>query len=175
MLARFKQYHHDPQDPDSLSSDQIYSILVDRHGALWVGTSNALDLFDPNTGTSRRFEPLKEVSGLSGSPIYTMYEDRKGNIWLGTSNGLDRFNPADETFVHYKHDTQDPDSLSDSPVVAIKEDLQGDLWVGTMDSGLDRLEYSSPRRYVSSTAPPPIVTAVCTAITVALHSFLITS
>ena len=139
----FKQYHHDPQDPDSLSSDQIYSILVDRHGALWVGTSNALDLFDPNTGTSRRFEPLKEVSGLSGSPIYTMYEDRKGNIWLGTSNGLDRFNPADETFVHYKHDTQDPDSLSDSPVVAIKEDLQGDLWVGTMDSGLDRLEYSS--------------------------------
>ncbi len=136
----FKQYHHDPLNPTSLSSDQIYSIHVDRHGVLWVGTSNGLDLFDPTTGKSRRFEPLQDSNSLSGLPVYAIYEDRKGYLWFGTNAGLDQFNPVTETFTHYKYDPQDPASLSDSQVVAIKEDLQDDLWVGTMDGGLNRLD-----------------------------------
>jgi len=137
--GEFKQYHHNPADPQSLSSDQVYSTLVDRHGQLWVGTAGALDLFDPQTGKSKRYVPIEDSNSLIGLPVHTIFEDRNGRLWLGTGNGLDQFDPVTETFFHYRPDPGDPNSLSDQHVTAIEEDLQGNLWVGTADSGLNRL------------------------------------
>ena len=141
--GEFKQYHHDPADPESLSSDQIYSILVDRHGLLWVGTDSALDLFDPETGKSKRYVPEETKNSLSGLPVHTIFESRDGRLWLGTGNGLNQFDPAAETFISYHPNPNDPNSLSDEHVVAIEEDLRGDLWIGTVDSGLNRLNRQS--------------------------------
>jgi ligand-binding sensor domain-containing protein/signal transduction histidine kinase len=136
--GEFKQYHHDPADPESLSSDQVYSTLVDRHGLLWVGTAAALDLFDPETGKSRRYIPADDSSGISGLPVNTIFEGLDGMLWIGTNNGLDQFNPSTGTFTHYRHNPINPNSLSDNHISAIEEDLQGSLWIGTLENGLNR-------------------------------------
>ena len=38
IASRFPVYRHDPQDPNSLSSDTVRAVVEDRSGSLWVGT-----------------------------------------------------------------------------------------------------------------------------------------
>ena len=47
----FTVYHHDPANPDSLSSDHARAVLVDVRGRIWVGTSDAgINILDPASG-----------------------------------------------------------------------------------------------------------------------------
>src|SRR6266404_6892303 len=48
--GRSIRYGHDPNDPFSLSSDDLRSSGEDRTGKFWVATNGGLDSFDPKTG-----------------------------------------------------------------------------------------------------------------------------
>ena len=70
----------------------------------------------------------------------TLYEDRQGRLWIGTrGGGLDRFDRAEETFVHFRHDSGDPHSLSHDVVLSTLQDGSGTMWIGT-HAGLDRFD-----------------------------------
>jgi ligand-binding sensor domain-containing protein len=47
--GRTIRYRHDPNNPFSLSSDEIKATGEDRTGTFWVGTSEGLDAFDRDT------------------------------------------------------------------------------------------------------------------------------
>ena len=40
---RFVDFRHNPNDPNSISSDQIYALYEDNKGNLWVGTLEVQD------------------------------------------------------------------------------------------------------------------------------------
>jgi len=130
----FTVYRHDENDPTSISSNYIESMLVDREGTLWIGTYGAgLNKYDP---TSDRFTHVRhnpdEPRSLSDDYITYLYEDRSGTLWIGTLNaGLNRYDRETDTFVHYRYDPGNPQSLSDDNVRRIYEDQQGTLWIGT--------------------------------------------
>jgi signal transduction histidine kinase/ligand-binding sensor domain-containing protein len=70
------------------SSDiAVDSLLIDRRGALWIGTSDQ--------GIYRiykdKLQHFQSADGLSGDHVLNLYEDREGNIWAGTNKGIDRF------------------------------------------------------------------------------------
>jgi len=96
-------YSHNPDDPESLSSNQILSILEDRKGFLWVGTGgNGLNKLDLSTGKSQRFGVR---DGLPNPTITGLIADRAGNMWVSTYKGLSRYNPHTGEFQTYdKHD-----------------------------------------------------------------------
>jgi signal transduction histidine kinase/streptogramin lyase len=136
----FTVYQHDPDDPTSLSSNEVRAILEDQAGILWVGTNyGGLNLFDPRTEQFIHYQHDPDDPGsLSEDRIRVLYEDRSGNLWIGTwSGGLNRLDRATGTFVHYQHDADDPFSLSDNRVRAIYEDRAGVLWVGTSGGGIN--------------------------------------
>ena len=64
------------------------SLLVDRHGDLWVGLLEGLE-YRTAQGIARSAPPL----GLSGRAVGAIFEDREGNVWTSTSAGIDRFRP----------------------------------------------------------------------------------
>jgi signal transduction histidine kinase/CheY-like chemotaxis protein/ligand-binding sensor domain-containing protein len=141
-----KAYRRDPDDPNSLSDDWIYSVYIDRAGTLWVGTGfGGLNRLNPtqDTFTHYRSDPANPRS-LSADRVWRIYEDRGGALWVGTEAGLDRLDPASGTFLHYKHDPQDPASLSDSFINSIFEDRLGNLWIGTR-RGLNKLDRATGR------------------------------
>ncbi|MFZ6720455.1 triple tyrosine motif-containing protein [Undibacterium sp. Ji49W] len=62
------------------------SLLIDRHGDLWVGLLDGLELH-----TARRITRATPRQGLSGRAVGAIFEDQEGNIWTSTSSGIDRF------------------------------------------------------------------------------------
>jgi ligand-binding sensor domain-containing protein len=52
---QFTHYRHDPDDPNTLSSDNVAALYQDRQGILWIGTDGGgLNSFDPTTETFTR-------------------------------------------------------------------------------------------------------------------------
>ena len=43
---RFKHYRHNPDDPNSLTSNNVYTIYGDRNGHIWVGQESGISDFD---------------------------------------------------------------------------------------------------------------------------------
>jgi signal transduction histidine kinase/ligand-binding sensor domain-containing protein/CheY-like chemotaxis protein len=141
-----KQYRHDPGDLNSIGSDEIESLFIDRNGILWIGGAyGGLDRFDPGRGVFTHYRHESGVEGsLDSGVIFWIYQDSRGTLWFATVGGLDRLDPGAGTFVHYKHDPRDPDSLSNSLVYRVYEDRRGNLWVGT-EQGLNKLDRATGR------------------------------
>lgn len=83
----FTVFTHDPYNKYSLSSNACSTLLVDRHGRLWIGTLNrGLNLYDDRT---QRFYPIDMSDPASPDAgnyeISLLAEDPEGNIWVGTS------------------------------------------------------------------------------------------
>lgn len=126
------QYRNNPLDVNSLGSDMLEAICIDKSGIIWIGTfASGLDRFDPGTGRFTHFRHRQtDPSSINSDSIQALCADRDGALWIG-GDGLDRFNPGINTFTHYKNRPDDPASLSCNEVRVIYEDKQGELWIGT--------------------------------------------
>lgn len=143
---RFQVLRHDPDDPDSLSYNDLKCVYEDREGILWIGTFGAgLNRYDPRTGhvTRYRNDPA-DSSSLANDIVRALVEDRSGALWVGTQGGgLDRLDRASGRFEHFRADPADPRALADGDVRVLYEDRAGTLWVGTAGGGLHRRDGTS--------------------------------
>ncbi|MCP4541126.1 MAG: PAS domain S-box protein, partial [Chloroflexi bacterium] len=140
----FTSYAHDPDNPESLGSDNILAVFIDKQNVLWVGTDNGLDKFDASAETFIHYghEPNND-SSLSHNVVGAIFEDEKGGLWVGTrGGGLNRFEKETESFTRYLNDKDNPDSISDNFVYSINEFERGEIWVahGGDGIGLDILD-----------------------------------
>jgi signal transduction histidine kinase/ligand-binding sensor domain-containing protein/DNA-binding response OmpR family regulator len=96
---QFTTFWHDPDNPNSISSNQIISIHEDKSGGLWFGTDGGgLNKFNRESG---EFIQYTVKDGLPSDVINGILEDKQGNLWLSTNNGLSRFNSESEQFRNY--------------------------------------------------------------------------
>jgi len=130
---------------NSINNNAIFMIYEDSEGLLWLGTrGGGLNKYDKQTNsfTYYRHDPANENS-LSNDAFtmgsQTIVEDKAGFLWIGTVGGLDKFDKRTETFTHYRHDPNQPNSLSHNSIWALLEDSAGVLWVGN-DGGLDKFD-----------------------------------
>jgi signal transduction histidine kinase/DNA-binding response OmpR family regulator/ligand-binding sensor domain-containing protein len=105
----FKDYRHIPDDPHSLSSNAIWSLLIDRKNRLWVGTfETGLSLYDAPRDRFINFLPHPgDSSWLQNKGVLAIFEDHSGGIWLGLEfGGVVRLEIPDSPEVN------NPDSLA---------------------------------------------------------------
>lgn len=140
----FTVYQNDPQDPHSLSDDQVLDLHEDDNGRLWIAThGGGVNRFDPQaeTFTSFRHDP-DDPNSLVGDTIFSIFQDSRGCLWFGGPpilGGLTRFDPASGTFTRYWGGPgTDLGELAVGGVWDIVEDGDGDLWLAA-DSVLARL------------------------------------
>ena len=81
-----------------LSQNTVYSILCDRTGFIWVGTTNGLNRYDG--ARFRVFKSLESDGDVSNNNrIKNIWEDNANFIWTETYDGrYQYFNQRDETF-----------------------------------------------------------------------------
>jgi len=130
--GKFTRYHHDPQNPNSLSTNAILSIVEDDSGSLWIGTQHGLNRFDPKTETCRRYLPdSKNPQSLSNAEVGYGMKDQTGALWFATQGGgLCRYDPHIDGFIRYQQDPKNPNSLLNNHVRTIFQDAAGKLWIG---------------------------------------------
>ncbi len=135
-LGQFTHYQHDPADPQSLSHNQVISVLEDRAGELWVGTFGGLNKFDREAKTFTRYlHDAADPQSLGHDSVTSMHEDGTGTLWIGTLGGLDRYDGQNDQFTHYTTANGLPSEI----VWGILEDEQGRLWLST-SNGLSRFD-----------------------------------
>ena len=103
------------------------TVLRDRNGGLWIGTT-AHGIVHSYEGKTSAFT---HNDGLSSDQVYALFEGREGSIWVATAEGLDQFRELPVTSLPVK---QGLSSATANSVLAARD---GSIWVGTAD-GLNR-------------------------------------
>lgn len=112
---------------------QVYDLLEDRLGQIWVATAAGLHLYDlaGNLLRAVRHDPADPLS-LSNDIALTLYQDRSGIIWVGTlGGGVSRWNPRSLSLG-----PRTPRWLGGAHVNAFADLQGGTILVGTIGSGL---------------------------------------
>jgi len=122
-------------------SSDVLSLVEDRSGALWVGTSGQ-GLYRLDRG-AKRFKVYRhneaDAATLANDTVVRLLIDNRGTLWAATLDGLSHFDTQSQRFVTYRTETERSSYLS------LAEDQHGFLWVGTHSSGLLRFEPQSMR------------------------------
>ncbi len=122
---------------DGLSDNNVFSIIQDKEGFMWLGTSDGLNKYDGYNFTIYRHNP-SDTNSIGPGNITCIYEDREGLLWIGTSGSLSVLNKKTGKFKVYKNDSENPNSLSYDLVNNIIEDKEGTMWICTYGGGLNK-------------------------------------
>ena len=129
-----KRFFNDPENANSINSNQVFSVCFDKNGFLWVGTSNGLNRMDLKTNTFTSYlidtkNPSAHENSSSKS-IYSIYESKNGAFWVGNLGGLVKFNRADGSYRYFPH-KYDVFRYGWGNISAMSEDKDGNLWLAT--------------------------------------------
>ena len=145
QTEEFTRYNMDPDYPNAPSKKQIYDMYLDKKGYLWINVGGkGLYCIDPGTDTFTRYvhdpDNRNTVSQNYALTISSTIENKKEILWVGSwGGGLNKFDPEYNTWTHFWHDHNNPNSLSSNFLAKIYADNAGILWI-TNGSGLDKLD-----------------------------------
>ncbi len=127
---------HEPLVRQSLPSDSVWALHLDRAGAMWAGTDGGLSrLTSPASGAAQTvFGGTGSPHGLTEPNVIALSIMSDGHAWAGLpSKGLDILDPAARRVVNVAPDASRPSSaLPPSIVSAVLEWPAGTVYVGTI-------------------------------------------
>jgi ligand-binding sensor domain-containing protein len=98
---KFTVFRNNTNDPNSLASNWILSLAIDRNEKLWIG-SGGLNVYDPVIDKLTRI-PVneKDERAFHGGQVYDINVDSDSTLWISTTNGLAHYFPKKNTFITY--------------------------------------------------------------------------
>lgn len=109
-----------------LSSYSCYAICKDRKGDIWMGATETLTKYEPE---SNIFIPIKRLNAW----ITGIVEDNDGRLWIATpGGGLHRYDASVEEWKSYKASKANG-GLPNNHVHSMSIDGHGDLYIATPD------------------------------------------
>ncbi len=150
---RTRQWQHYitiPDDPRSLPTDIIFSLLDDPKdpNVLWVGTNGGgLCRLDKR---SRKFDPFTTRNGLPNDVVYGILADDDGRLWISTNKGIAQFDPV--THAIRTFDASDGLQSDEFNRYAFAKTSGGTLFFG----GVSGFNYFHPRDLRTDERPVPV-------------------
>ncbi len=130
-------------NPFGEAANIINYIQQDKNGNLWLGTSyDGVVVYNLKHKTFKQYKHQVSNEGSLSANILGFFSggllaDREGRVWVGVvDGGLNLYDPETDSFFHYKHESDDPETLSQKTACGLFEDKEGNLWVGTRRGGM---------------------------------------
>jgi len=122
---------------EALALRDVYCILEDHRGWIWVGSSVGLIKILPNEEPLEIFQAgiLNQSSNINNNTVHSLLLDSKNQLWVGTASGLNRYDPENNSFTYFS----EPVELTELRIYGMQEDGNGNLWLSS-DRGLSRYD-----------------------------------
>ncbi|MCK5279185.1 MAG: hypothetical protein KAK04_11610, partial [Cyclobacteriaceae bacterium] len=124
-----KIYREDPDDPNSLGNNFIWSLLCSSDSGLWVGTYRGLYYYDFHHDN---FHLIPIIDGIGNKniamEIRSLLVDENW-LWVGTNRGLFRYDLFLEKNIPFEVDINEHDRPIGN-VIALEKSNDGTLWIG---------------------------------------------
>lgn len=139
------KYINDLPTQGKLPSRQVYDLVVDKEGMLWIATEKGIAtiLSSPSLFSSSFESSFPVYEGrplLKNQPVYTIAVDGANQKWLGTENGLWLVSQnGDQIIAHFT--TENSPLLSNKIIDLEWNPVTGELFIST-DKGLS--SYRTP-------------------------------
>ncbi|MCH8169995.1 MAG: hypothetical protein IIB07_02535, partial [Bacteroidetes bacterium] len=124
-----KFYFENISIPQGLSNTQVWDIVQDKYGFLWVSTQDGLNRYDGYKFKVFKNDP-EDKTTLPNNKLHGLLIDKQGTLWISTESGLCRYDRVNETFVTMLTDSSRPNSGANL-IFNIFEDSKNRMWVGT--------------------------------------------
>lgn len=135
-----KNYRHDKFDLNSIKSNSVWSLFVDRQERIWIGYYNkGVGVYDRYYDKFKDIQSLPNVqNSLQSSSVTGIIKDAKNRLWIGMDGGgIDVYDLATKKIVHLlEPDNAIANGLGADDVQTLFLDSQDNLWVGTWNSGI---------------------------------------
>ncbi|MDL2222416.1 hybrid sensor histidine kinase/response regulator, partial [Parabacteroides sp. OttesenSCG-928-N08] len=152
-----KAYHHQREEPRTISQNYITDIVVTQDKQLIAATLQGINIYNPMSDDFERISQERHPTGssLSSNFINCMLVDNE-IIWIGSeTGGINKMTPRRLLLRNFVHDKDNPYSLSENLVNAICEDHEGNLWIGTVEGGINKMARGSDR-FIRYTTDSPL-------------------
>ena len=119
---------------NQLSNVLTNSVILDKRGWLWIGTSDGLNRYDGND--YRHYRPgKKHTKSISHYNVNDLLEDLSGIVWAATQNGLNFYKEYSDTFIELNNSNINGEIVG-KRIENLYEDSSGRLWFTTKEGGI---------------------------------------
>ncbi len=136
----FRLYAHTEHPFSIMVHNSIYSMYLDMHGGLWIGTyAGGVNYIDTQRKNFVLYSYKNDNEYFLNDPVvFSFVEDNKGNIYVGTEyGGINYLDKSTGKFTYYINDPDNANSISSNNVKDMIIDSGGNLWIGTYGGGLN--------------------------------------
>lgn len=120
---------------------QIRSLAFDRHGQLWVGLTDGLQIWALQQNQLKSL-PLPSNLQLPKATVTAILQDHEHAMWLGMGDdqGLLSWRDDQQMLEKFRNRPSVNSSLSGDSITSLMQDASGGLWVGTSDYGANLVD-----------------------------------
>lgn len=106
---------------------------------IWIGTTEALFIFDPASETFERHQTTYGKStSLSHNSVRSLFIDTQNGVWVGTHyGGLSYYHPLAPAFNMLKRFSTSHSPNNNIISCIVEEASTGNLWIGTNEEGIN--------------------------------------
>ena len=124
-----KFYFENISIPDGLSNTQVWDLVQDKYGFLWVSTNDGLNRYDGYEFKIFKNDP-EDKTTIPNNKLHGLLIDKEGTLWISTESGLCKYDRTNETFVNFLPDSIRPNAGSNK-IFNVYEDSKKRIWVAT--------------------------------------------
>ncbi len=122
------------------ASATIYSILQDKKGFMWFGSTDGLICYDGYKFKTYKHDS-KDPHSISEDWVTSITEDKDGNLWIGVwEGGLNFYDRSQDKFYSYMNKPGDNSSIGNNTVWKVFIDRYKKIWAGTRGGGLNMFD-----------------------------------
>lgn len=142
----FTNIRMEPDNPRSLTNNNVYDIEIDAQGRVWVATfGGGLNLIETDAQGKRHFRGFTTGnSTLTSDNLRDLHLDRNGRLWIASTVGvnyIDIYRQTGQEMIIRNLSTMSggESGLSYNDIIMIIEDQDGHLWLASAGGGVNEI------------------------------------